>query len=231
MTIEHQVVQGSPAWFKLRQGRPTASSFEKIITPKTAQISKSSRKYAYQLLAERLLNQPTENNFRSDWTERGKELEPSAARQYGFMREVELREAGFFTTDDGLIGASPDRIVIGEPVGLEIKCCTPANHIGYLLDGTDENYKVQTQGQLLVCEFELVDLYCYSDRMPACTIRTARDEPYIALLSSALKSFNEQMAEMEERAKALGLFQAYEEAETDAVAEIDGELRAELAAE
>lgn len=228
MTIEHQVVQGSPDWFKIRQGRPTASSFEKIITPKTAQLSKSSRKYAYQLLAERLLNQPVENGFRSDWTERGKELEPAAAGQYGFLNDVELREAGFFTTDDGLIGASPDRVVIGHSWGIEIKCCTAANHIGYLLDGTDDNYKVQTQGQLLVCEFELVDLYCYHDRMPACTIRTARDEPYITLLSAALKSFTEQMADMEERARALGLFQAYAEAETASAELIGAELRDEV---
>lgn len=231
MTIEHQVKQGSPEWYKIRQGRPTASSFEKIITPKTAQLSKTSRKYAYRLLAERLLNLPVENGFRSDWTDRGKELEPFAARQYGFVNDIELREAGFFTTDDGLVGASPDRVIVGEARGLEIKCCSPAVHIGYLLDGTDENYKVQTQGQLYVCEFELVDLYCFSDRMPDCTITTARDEPYIALLSSALKAFTEQMADMEERARKLGLFQAYAEAETEATEELDAEFRAELAAE
>jgi hypothetical protein len=39
------------------------------------------------------------------------------------------------TTNDGRMGCSLDRLVIGRPIGLEIKCCAPANHMGFLIDG------------------------------------------------------------------------------------------------
>lgn len=207
--------QGTPEWFAIRRGIPTASMFDKIVTPAKGQLSKSSVTYAYKLLVERLLNAPADKGDSTEWMERGNSLEASAANQYSFVNDVNLDLVGFVTTDDGLIGASPDRLIKGKSAGLEIKVPAPWTHLGYLLDGPAEAYRPQVQGQLYVCEFEFVDFFSYSERMPACTIRTARDEPYIALLSSALKAFTEQMADMEERALKLGLFQAYAEAETD----------------
>lgn len=223
--------QNTPEWFLARRGIPTASCFDKIVTPAKGQLSKSSVTYAYKLLVERLLNAPAEERVGSEWMERGHDLEASAATQYGFVNDVDLEPVGFITTDDGLIGASPDRLIKGKSAGLEIKVPAPWTHLGYLLDGPAEAYRPQVQGQLYVCEFEFVDFFSYSERMPACTIRTARDEPYIALLSSALKAFTEQMADMEERARKMGLFQAYAEAETDAASELDAEFREGLAAE
>ena len=89
---------------------------------------------------------------------------------------IDTEPVGFITTDDGLIGASPDRLVKGAPIGLEIKCPAPHTHLAYLLDGTAPEYKPQVQGQMLVAELERVDLYSYHDRMPPCTIKTPRDD-------------------------------------------------------
>lgn len=222
--------QNTPEWLAARRGIPTASCFDKIITPAKGELSKSSKTYAYKLLVEKLLNAPLEDGPKSDWMERGNDLESSAANQYGFVNDVDLERVGFITTDDGLIGASPDRLIKGRSAGLEIKVPAPHTHLQYLLDGPGDAYRVQVQGQLYVCEFDYVDFYSYCDRMPPRTIRTGRDDAYISLLSSALKAFTEQMADMEERARALGLFQAYAEAELAGAEVLSGQLAAEIGA-
>ncbi len=206
--------QGSVEWFRARLGIPTASQFDKIVTPKTGQLSKSSTVYAYKLICEKLLNAPTETVDGQMWMERGKEMEPVAVKQYEWLNDVETVRVGFITTDDGLVGASPDRLIKGKPIGLEIKCPAPHTHLSYLLAGLGDAYRPQVQGQLHVAELERVDLYSYHDRMPACTVATPRDEAYIRLLASALAAFNAELFEMTERAKSLGVFQAYESAAT-----------------
>jgi YqaJ-like viral recombinase domain len=201
------VQQGSVEWYRARLGRPSASSFHQIVTPK-GKFSTTAIKYAYRLVAERLLNEPMQSVQNVEWMERGKEMEPRAVQQFEWLREVETRPCGFITTDDGRIGCSPDRLVVGQPVGVEIKCCAPWTHLGFLLDGPGDDYKPQVQGQLWVAEIERVDLYHYHDRMPPCLTSTVRDEAYIKLLSDAVLQFADMLDEMEARARALGVFQA-----------------------
>lgn len=222
--------QGSVEWYRARIGIPTASEFHQIVTPAKGLLSKSSRKYAYRLIAERLLNRPMESVGGQQWMERGKELEPKAAAQYQFVHDVELARVGFITTDDGMIGASPDRIVKGAAAGVEIKVPSPAVHIGYMLDGPGDDYRPQVQGQNWVCEFDYVDFYSYSDVMPARVIRTGRDEPYIALLRDALEQFNIQLLVMLQKAREMGVFQAYQEAATPLDIERADSLKAEFVA-
>lgn len=224
--------QGSADWFRARLGIPTASAFDQIITPAEGKLSKSADRYAYRLIAERLLNAPTESIDGQSWMERGKELEPTAVAAYEFLNEVETEPVGFITTDDGLLGASPDRLVKGRAVGLEIKCPSPHVHLGYLLGGVAREYRPQVQGQILVAELERVDLYAYHERMPAALISSPRDEPYIALMRSALAQFCERLAALTERARSLGVFQAYADAatptEVERAAELDEALRREM---
>jgi hypothetical protein len=210
MIVHSNVDQGSADWLDLRLGIPTASCADQIITPKTGKLSASSQKYAYKLAVERLLRIPTESVEGQEWMDRGKTMEPKAVEQYEWVNEVETTKVGFITTDDGAIGASPDRLIKGKPAGLEIKVPAPWTHLAYLLDGHNEAYRPQVQCQLLVCEFDYVDFYSYSDRMPARLIRTPRDEAYIKLLRAALTEFNERLFVMVERARTLGAFQAAE---------------------
>ena len=228
MKAYYDIAQGSAEWFQLRRGIPTSSMFHNIVTPVTGKLSKSADRYAYMLLAERLLNEPMESVSDQEWMERGKDLEPLAVKQYEWVNGVETVPVGFITTDDGLFGCSPDRLVQGAAVGVEIKCPAPHNHVRYLLEGTHAEYRPQVQGQLLIAELELVHLYSYHPRMPAALIKTPRDEPYIELLSDALDQFAERLAEMEALARSLGVFQAAAEARTPAEIERAGELRGEL---
>src|SRR5271163_3189981 len=179
---EIQVQQGSPEWINARLGIPTASNFDKILTP-GGKLSEQSRKYAFYLAAEHLLKRQLDSIDYLEWVARGKELEPDAVKNYEFLQEVETRQVGFITTDDGCIGASPDRLVVGAKGGLEIKCPSPQIHMGYMIDGFGKAYKVQVQGQMYVAELEFVDRYSFHPEMPPFLERTVRDEPFITQLS------------------------------------------------
>jgi hypothetical protein len=218
------VQQGTPEFFRARMGIVTASHADQIITPVKAELSNASRKYAYKLVAERLLNEPMTTGVETDWMARGKELEPLAVKQFEWVNEIQTEPVGFIVTNDGLVGASPDRLIKGQNAGLEIKSPAPHTHIGYLLDGPGEAYRPQVMTQMYVAEFDSVTFYSYSDRMPAATIRTNRDEIYIAKLKDALDQFNAQLFEMLDRAKSLGVFQAFDSALTPTDVERSEEL-------
>lgn len=207
MAIFHPVEQGSGEWFAARCGIPTASQFHKIITP-TGELSTTARTYAHYLVAEALLGRSLETESALEWIARGRELEPEAGRMYELREEVDCGPGGFFTTDDGRIGASPDRLLAGGRAGLEIKCPSPQVHIGYLLGDLGDHYRPQVQGQLWVCEFEYVDLWSYHPEMPPALVRTHRDEAFIGKLAAALTEFCDHLDALRERARALGLFAA-----------------------
>ena len=208
MKIYADVVQGTDAWLHLRLGIPTASNFHKIVTPKKCELSKGAIDYALRLCAERLLNASGEAVIENQWVERGKELEPLAVKQYEFQYDVATFPVGFITNDEGTIGCSPDRLVLSdERIALEVKCPSPHVHLGYLLNGTDDDYKPQVQGQLYVAELDMAELYSYHPQMPPALIRNTRDQEYVAKLADALKRFNENLNAMFVRARALGVYQ------------------------
>lgn len=208
MKIYADVLQGSDQWHALRLGIPTASNFDKIVTPKKCELSKGAIDYALRLVAERLLNTSGEATITNPWLERGKELEPVAVKQYEWQYEVTTIPVGFITTDDGTIGCSPDRLVVSEQkIALEIKCPSPHVHLGYLLNGTDDDYKPQVMGQCYVAELDHAELFSYHPQMPPALIKNERDEAYIAKLADALKRFNENLFAMFDRAKSLGFYQ------------------------
>jgi YqaJ-like viral recombinase domain len=226
--IYRDLAQGSAEWFALRKGIPTASCFDQIITPSTEKFSKQSAKYAYRLLAERLLGEPMESVSDVEWMERGRDMEPLAVKHYEWMTDLATEPVGFITDDDGLLGCSPDRLVKGRAIAVEIKCPAPWNHLRYMLEGPGPDYRPQVQGQLYVAELEQVHLFSYHPRMPATSATTVRDEPYIVKLRDALDQFLTMLARMEERAKAVGVFQAIASAATPVEVERAGELRSEL---
>ncbi len=204
--ILHDVQQGSLEWLQLRLGIPTASEFHRIITAKTAEFSKQSRAYAIRLVTETVLNRSLETFTALEWMQRGQDLEPQAARAYEFREEIETTPVGFITTDDGLIGASPDRL-IGEVGLLEIKCPAPQTHLSYLVDGPGADYRPQVQGQLYVSERDYVDFWSYSPEMPGVLIRTGRDEPFIRKLEAALDQFLDMRDAILEQVRASGYFE------------------------
>lgn len=204
--IFHDIAQGSGEWEQARIGIPTASEFDRVVTP-LGKLSKSktTKSFMHALIAEKLLNRPLKSLEGLEWAERGKELEAEAARFYVGITGTEVLHGGFFTTDDGEAGASPDRR-IGNDGLLEIKCPAPNTQIGYMDDGFDREYFPQLQGQLFVTERRWVDWFAYSPEMPPVLIRVYRDEDYITLLREALQVFVTEKQAMEERIRAKGFF-------------------------
>jgi hypothetical protein len=215
MIVRTDFQQGSAEWYAARLGIPTSSNFDKIITPAKGDFSKSARGYAMYLVAETMLGQTLESLDHIEWIARGKELEPQAARVYQALNDLDdadMRAVGFVTTDDGMVGASPDRLVLDG--GLEIKCPAPHTHIGYLLDGPNDAYRPQVQGQLYVAELEWVDFFSWHPAMPPARVRFYRDEPYIQKLQSALVEFTDLRLSLLARARASGHFDTHETVST-----------------
>lgn len=209
--ILHDCQQGTQKWLELRAGMPTSSDFDKIITPGGA-FSKSAGAYCNKLLVEVMLGRPL-IGVSMPWMERGKEMEAEAVKYYEFQRDVVTQPIGFITTNDGRIGASPDRLV-GEAGLLEIKCPTDetqskylAAHIDALL-GTDggvaEAYKVQCQGQLWVAEREWTDIEAYYPGLPEAITRVTRDEKFISTMRTFLYDFIAMFDDRLAKLKALG---------------------------
>jgi hypothetical protein len=213
----HRVEQGSVEWYRLRLGRPTSSNFHKIVTPK-GEPSKQAVKYLYRLVAERLLGETMDDEIGFvKWVAMGREQEPYAVKQFEFVNEVELEPGGFVTTNDGRIGASPDRIFKGHKESLEIKSPAPWTQLQYLLEGPDDAYRAQTQGHLLVGdEFEAVHFYAYNARTPPYHNVILRDHAFQSALASAVSSFCDILDQQTERARALGAFAVVRHVETPA---------------
>jgi hypothetical protein len=184
--------QRSPAWFQVRLGIPTSSDFDKIVTPK-GKLSEQSAGYMNRLLAEWIMGAPIED-VATQYMDRGTELEERAFRSYEFDCGTTTKEVGFITTDDGMIGCSPDRLVCEFNGAVELKCPSAPVHVGHMINRTiDEKHKPQVQGQLYIGGFDWVDVQSYHPNFPSVIIRATRDEKYIENLAVALRSFVDVM--------------------------------------
>lgn len=203
----HDVAQNSPEWRMLRAGIPTASAFEKIITPKGA-ASKSAESYKNLLLGERIMGHPADEKPFSWAMERGSALEKKALTYYQIQTDYQTVPVGFVTDDDERWGASPDQFV-GDDGCLEIKCPEKIElHISYLRQAgaAYEDYKVQAQGQLWVCDRQWVDFLSFHPDLPWSLVRVERDESYIEKLEKAVRQFSDELEALAVEAKEKGWF-------------------------
>ena len=193
MPIEHVITPHSPDWKRLRLGIPTSSNFDKILTP-GGKESKQRVAYRDRLIAEWWLGEPLDE-IQTQWMERGIDLEDAAIKAFEFDNDVETSPGNFWTTDDGQIGCTPDRLVGANGV-LELKCPAPFTQVHYLLDNElDDGYKVQLQGQLWVLERDVNMIFAYHPKFPRQTIAVSRDEKFIALLAGAVRNFSDWLKE------------------------------------
>jgi hypothetical protein len=225
--IEHVVQQGSIEWHTLRSVIPTASNFDRLITPAKWEPTKGDTRRGYQLelLANRIFGLPAEIAGISALAH-GREWEPIARAAYEFERGVEIKDAGFFTDDEERYGASPDGL-IGDDGLIEFKNPeSPKVHLSALIDSLEyaanvENWTAivpngsyvtgfvrdhwaQVQGQLYVTGRAWCDVVCNFSRLPMVVVRVYQNPVYIGILSTALDIFCADMAEMETKAKVHG---------------------------
>lgn len=190
----HNVEQGTPEWFRLRLGKPSASRFRDCVTP-TGKPSSSVEKYMHELLAERLSMKRFEG-FDTFHMKRGRELEPQAADVFSFQTDLTCREVGFVTDDKEAVGCSPDRLV-GD-IGLEIKCPMHTTQVKYLIDYHSKNempseYYAQVQGTMWIMDLDEYWFMSYHPDLPNLIMKVPRDDKYIAGLQAAIEKLLEDL--------------------------------------
>lgn len=197
----HNVLQSSPEWHALRLGIPTASNFERLVTPKGNPSGKDTQeKYLLELLGERVTGYPA-HDFMSKAMERGKTLEETAVQFYELQRDIETEPVGFVSNDECTIGASPDRFV-GQDGQMQIKVPSTANHLGFLLGygSAYQEHKVQVQGELWISGRQWNDVVSYNDVLPMALARIPRDDKFISIMKEIIEAFS---AKLEEKAAEL----------------------------
>ena len=194
MSKYFDIPQRSELWDQARLGICTASQADTIITPLGKETSKDKwQRYAHKLIAEKIMKRRVDSSIASSpWIERGELLEGEAVAYYEAQTGKDTNLICFVTTDDGLSGCSPDRLV-GTDGLLEIKVPAPHTQIGYFLRGKlEEQYTPQLQMQLYVTGRKYVDILSYSPDFPDHVIITVeRHEAFIACLDTLLKRFND----------------------------------------
>lgn len=184
--------QYSPEWWRVRRGVPSASNFDKILTPKTGKVSACALNYICQLVGD--LHDPsygTVTEPQSAAMQIGIEREPEARRYYELTRDCEVQQVGFCLDDSGRFGCSPDALV-GSDGGLEIKNPSAAIQVRYLLAETlPDEYAPQVHGQLLVTGRAWWDFLSYAPGLPPLLVRVTPSE-YTKKLGAALEQFHEQ---------------------------------------
>lgn len=210
--IDWNCQQGTPAWYKARAGIPTASRFADIMTPKQRKPSEKRKKYACQLIAQRLMNWQPDSLEHVEHIANGKANEPIAVAKMEMVFEVETKPVGFIRTNDGRFGASPDRVseaAKGIDRVIEVKCPTVPVHMGRLLFGDDDDYICQRQGQLWVAEADKAIFFSFNPMMPDYMVEDGRDEKFIADLKDCLERFSDELEAWTEQVKRCGEFMAY----------------------
>ena len=180
--------QGSEEWHLARLGIPTASNFAKIITS-TGKLSTSATGYMHKLIAEYLMEKPIDIE-KTEWMERGNELEADARGAYEFITDTTVDEVGLIYKDDKrLVSASPDGLINSDG-GLEIKCPSPAVHVEYLLaNKCPSKYLPQVMGCMYVTGRIWWDFMSYHPDLDPLIVRVNRDEELITKMDEAINKF------------------------------------------
>lgn len=197
MEIYNDIIQGTPEWFDVRAGIPTSSEFSTAMSKgRGKEPSKTRKTYMLKLLGERMTGEPMES-FSNSHMERGKEIEEEARLAYEFRADVVCEQVGFIKNHNA--GSSPDSL-IGDNGLLEIKTKLPHLHLQVLENArVPSEHEKQVQGQLWISEREWCDFVCYWPKMPLFVMRVVRDEKMIGEVAEAVRIFNDELDELEEK--------------------------------
>lgn len=162
MQSNKEVKQRSEDWFKMREGRFTASQISRLLGKETLKTTqKSINTYAMESAIDEVFGREPEMEFLPKDMQRGVDLEPLAFKKFAELMEeefVDVVECGFYPFGEHA-GASPDGLV-GDTSILEIKCPQRAKFFKYVINGADEialNYMAQMQMQMFCTDTNL----CY----------------------------------------------------------------------
>lgn len=210
------IEQRTEAWFAARAGLITASRMCDVMAfsvgegfyksgprkgqPKVAMPLKARQDYIKQLAAERITGK-ARDQISAPALEWGRYWEPFARAAYENERGVIACEGGFYTHPEyPFVGASPD-LLVGDDGGAEIKCPKDQDvHLATLEDGLPDEHIEQIQGGLWVTGRAFWDFISFNANFPPhlrlYVQRIERDDEYIARLSAACLSLNDEVEEI-----------------------------------
>lgn len=196
--------QGSPEWFAIRCGVPSASGFSNVVTA-TGKPSASADGYAAELIDEvarpmdEREREEQEAQFRGNrHTERGHRYEPKARDWFRLVTGLDVREVGFVLNDARTLGCSPDSLIFanGDPAeGLEIKAPEGKKHVLWMLGGKlPDEHKQQVHGSMVVTGLRAWHFVSYCPGYKPFRVRVEWDD-YTDAVAKALSSFVDRLAE------------------------------------
>lgn len=202
----YPVPQRDTEWHELRLGMPTASQFDRIITP-GGKPSTSAALYEAELIAERIFKRPMGKDIGDIPAVRhGRDTENEAAQMLSNSLGKPLDPGGFMVDDTGRYGCSPDRLINwgNRRELVEIKCpYVIPQHVKNLLFGM-EDHKAQVQGQLLISGFEVAHCFSYHRDCPPYYALIERDDAFIRALQAILDDFCTRLDIDHQRALRMG---------------------------
>lgn len=244
------VIQGSPEWWRVRKGIPTASEFSRIIKASAVEIeipietarefvkkwagfwdgcpltkveleqldddlkgATKARKYARftgykasegqdgyiaEIIAGAL---GWESNFQgSPDTDRGNRMEKQALRWLDYEHGIKTCDVGFLLSDDGTHGASPDAMVVGSNVPVEVKAPDLHTFIKWkIVGGLPEQHKAQVHGEMFVAGADRAIFVAYAEHpvIENMMVEVKRDS-FTDKIGPALEKFTRRLREIEE---------------------------------
>jgi exodeoxyribonuclease (lambda-induced) len=196
LKIHRQLQQKSWEWFKARAGKVTGSELKNLITEGLSirgwktQIPKS---YLHRKLAEKWRGEALQSFQGNQQTDQGVLWEDRARKHFASFLEADIETVGGIESDDQRCWCSPDGI-IGETIGLEIKCPNADTHVGWLLSGEmPEEHALQVHFSLWVSGFSEWKFLSYCNGYPQLAVSAGRSMLMCALIEDAVHQFNEKM--------------------------------------
>jgi len=195
-----EITQGSDAWHQMRLGKITASRIANIMTKVKSGESAYRKRAKFEIIRERLTGRRIES-YKTALMQRGIDLEPLARAKYEHIKNVMVDQIAFVNHPTILMaGASPDGL-IGDHALLEIKCPSPENHLGHLIDdGADliATYNAQCQWQLACMpDRKYVDLVSFDpdqkEHVQLFIKRLYKDEAWIAEAEREVIALNDEI--------------------------------------
>lgn len=196
MKIHRDIQQKSWDWFRLRAGKVTGSELKNLITDKL-QIRKWTtdmpNSYLHRKVAEKWRGEALQSFGGNQQTDQGVIYEEQARNFFASLLDSDIETVGGIESDDQRLWCSPDGL-IGESVGLEIKCPNADTQVGWLLaGGVPEEHVLQVQFSLWVSEFKLWRFMAYCKDFPHLDVAVEPDGALIVIFEDAVQAFNEKM--------------------------------------
>lgn len=199
MKIYTNLEQKSDEWLRIRSGKLTASKAQAIATG-----GKGLQTLCLETVAE-YYSSAVKEQIENEHIQRGNELEAEARTVYEMETGNRVIEIGFVELNE-YVGCSPDGIINGQKVGVEIKCPSDRVYLDVLLNKTiDPKYFAQMQMQMLVCEWEACDYTVYNPNFEICICiqRVYPDEDYRKKLTAGIEKGTEIIKDLHEKMRKI----------------------------